>query len=265
MKRVFIWATVFIMLFALAGPLSAGTIDLTEVWFFDDPVEEPEEGESADAAFEHLSGFLVSGHYLRRESAVEREDYARARLGWASGNQYLNLRGGVEVRTEDTQVRSYWIGNDIKMDQWSTAHIRLNHLEYGDWETGINHFNVYFSLERWWIRAAVGFGYAALQFDEKYYRDPTNFNTENPESRFIYEVSVRPTFWDRITLDAGFKNYDDFEYHGFDDNGYHIEPIIHITEDTDLSFFYERRYAAAFISVPTLTRTTWMVSFEKRF
>lgn len=212
------------------------------------------------------AGIRLLGCYLRRESAVEREDYTRVRIAWDSGNRFLNLSAGVETRLKDGQVRTYWIGDDIVITDRLRGHARLNHTEYGDWKTGINYLNAYISYERWWLRLGVGIGYAALVFEEGEYNNPFVFNSEAPETRFIYNVSLRPSFWnDRIEIDLGFKNYDDFEYHGFDDNGYHIEPIIHVTDKLTVSYFYERRYAGAFISLPTLARTTWMASIEYRF
>ncbi len=204
--------------------------------------------------------------YLGRQSAVEEKDYSRFSVFWKSGNRYLNPCGGIEFRMEDTQLRSYWIGDDIIITDRTQVHLRLNHLEYGDWETAINHANCYVSYRRWWFRGAVGIGYAALVFEDKYYRDPTHYESMAPESRIIYELSLRPSFWeDRMELDIGFRNFDNFEYHGSDDNGYHIEPIFHFTDSTTLSAFYERRYAGVFISLPTLTRVTWMVSIEHTF
>ena len=204
--------------------------------------------------------------YLGRQSAVEEKDYSRVSLAWESGNRFLNPRGGIEFRMEDKQLRSYWIGDDIIITDRTRVHLRLNHLEYGDWETAINHANCYVSYKRWWFRGAVGIGYAALVFEDKYYRDPTHYESMAPESRIIYELSLRPSFYhDRIEVDFGFRNFDNFEYHGADDNGYHIEPIIHLSDYTTLSAFYERRYSAVFISLPTLTRVTWMVSVEHTF
>ncbi|HUT53233.1 MAG TPA: hypothetical protein VM658_07570 [bacterium] len=213
------------------------------------------------------SGLRLYGAYLRRESAVEREDYGRVRLAWDSGNRWLNPSAGVEARIEGGQLRTCWIGNDLVLDQYAAVSLRLNHAEYGDWKTGINYANAYISYHRWWMDLAVGMGYAALVFEERDYRNPFIYNTQTPESRFIYNVSLHPpSFWKgRIELDLGLRNYDDFEYHGFDDNGYHIEPMLHLGPDTTFTFFYERRYAGAFISLPTLTRVTWLVSVEHRF
>jgi hypothetical protein len=213
------------------------------------------------------SGIRLYGAYLRRESAVEREDYGRVRLAWDSGGRWLNPSAGVETRMEDGQLRAYWIGNDLVLNQYTAIHLRMNHTEYGDWKTGINYANAYISYHRWWMNLAVGMGYAALVFEERDYRNPFIYNSQTPESRFIYNVSLHPpAFWNRrLELDLGLRNYDDFEFHGFDDNGYHIEPTLHLTPDTDLTFFYERRYAGVFISLPTLTRVTWLVSVEHRF
>ncbi|MFO8058078.1 MAG: hypothetical protein R6V10_12345 [bacterium] len=212
------------------------------------------------------TGLSLRVDYLGRQSAVEEKDYSRLSLSWDSGERFLNPRGGVEFRMEDGQLRSYWIGDDIIITDRTRLHLRLNHLEYGDWETAINHANFYFSYHRWWFRGAVGLGYAALVFEDKYYRDPTHYTSTAPESRVIYELSLRPSLWeDRIELGFGFRNFDNFEYHGADSNGYHIEPIFHLTDSTTLSAFYERRYSGVFISVPTLNRVTWMVSVEHTF
>jgi hypothetical protein len=213
------------------------------------------------------AGLRLYGAYLRRESAVEREDYDRVRLAWDSGNRWLNPSAGLETRVEDGQLRTYWIGDDLVLDRYATVSLRLNHTEYGDWKTGINYANGYISYHRWWMDLAVGMGYTALVFEERDYRNPLIYNSEAPESRFIYNVSLHPpAFWNgRLEFDLGLRNYDDFEYHGFDDNGYHVEPMIHLSPRTTLTYFYERRYAGAFISIPTLTRVTWLVSLEHRF
>ena len=111
----------------------------------------------------------------------------------------------------------------------------------------------------------MGWVYAALVFEDKYYKNPLHWASETPESRFIYDLSLRPSFFNKkMELDFGLKNFDNFEYHGFNDTGYHFEPVWHINDKTTLSFFYERRYAAIFISVPTLARVTWMVSIERK-
>lgn len=211
-------------------------------------------------------GLALRLDYLDRQSSVEEEGYGRVQLGWRSGNPFLNPCGGIEWRMEDTQIRSYWIGGDIIISDRTSLSLRLNHLEYGDWKTAINHANFYFSFNYAWFHGAVGMGYAALVFEDKYYRDPWRYSSEAPESRIIYNLSARPTLWkDRLELGFGLRNFDNFEYHGADCNGYHFEPIIHLTENTDLIGFYERRYGGLFISVPTLSRVTWMISLEHRF
>src|SRR4030042_138887 len=43
-----------------------------------------------------------------------------------------------------------WIGNDRVLDRYAAVSLRLNHAEYGDWKTGINHANAYISYRRWW-------------------------------------------------------------------------------------------------------------------
>jgi len=210
--------------------------------------------------------FSARWDYLRKEDATQREDYTRARLAFDGDNRFLHPRGGLEYRIRNAQDLVFWIGDDImiKPDFW--LHLRLNHTRYGEYSSAINFANGYISYQWRWVVLAVGLGYAALNFDDQTYWNPFIFNSAAPETRFIYEVSFRPTLWkDKLDLDLGFKNFDDFEYHGFDDNGYHVEPIFHLNPDTDLSYFYERRYAGAFISLPTVTRTTWMVSIEHRF
>jgi hypothetical protein len=203
--------------------------------------------------------------YLNKRDSTQDDDYTRFMLTGETDNRFLNPSGGVEFRVDDSQVRSYWIGDDIRFNERTRFHLRLNHLEFADWETAINHANFYVSYKRWWLRASLGMGYAALVFEDKYYKDPFHWASENPESRFIYELSLRPTFRDKkFELDFGLKNFDNFEYHGFDDNGYHFEPVWHINDKTTLSVFYERRYAAAFVSIPTLTRVTWMISIERK-
>lgn len=204
--------------------------------------------------------------YLRRESAAEREEYWRVTLAYETANMFLNPSCGVELRTRDSQLRTYWIGDDIRFSERHRLRLRLNHTEYGDWETSVNYFNAYLSYQRWWLRLAIGIGYASLNFDPEIYQNPLDFASDSPETRFIYNLSIHPTFWDgRLALDVGLRNHDNFEYHGFDDTGYHAEAIWNITDSVTAGFMYERRYSAAFISVPTLTRTTWMGSIEVRF
>lgn len=212
------------------------------------------------------TGFSFRLEYLRREDVTQLEDYARIGLAYDADNRFFHPRFGVEARVSDSRLRSYYLGNDIPVKKRAMIHLRLNHTEFGDWKTAINYLNAYVSYERWWLRLAGGWGYAALIFDENDYQTPFLYDTETPETRFIYNVSLRPSIWKgRIELDVGISNFDNFEYHGFDDNGYHIEPIFHVTDNTTVSYFYERRYSAAFISIPTLVRTTWMVSIEHRF
>jgi len=204
--------------------------------------------------------------YLRREDATQTEDYARIGLGYDTEKKFFHPCGGLEMRVDDSRVRAFWVGDDIRITPHFKVHLRLNHTEFYDWKTAINYINAYYSYQRWWIRLAAGWGYAALIFEENDYQNPFTYGSEAPETRFIYNLSLRPSFWKgRIEVDAGLRNFDNFEYHGFDDNGFHVEPIIHVTKNTSVSYFYERRYTAAFVNVPTLARTTWMVSIEHRF
>ena len=211
-------------------------------------------------------GLLFRWDYLRREDATQREDYTRISLACETESRLLHPRAGVEMRKDDSQLRAYFFGDDIEVTRHSRLNLRLNHTEFGDWKSAINYINAYYSYQRWWVRLAAGWGYAALIFAEKDYQNPFQYESEAPQTRFIYNVSLRPSLCKgRVELELGFKNFDNFEYHGFDDNGFHIEPIFHISEHTTISYFYERRYAGAFISVPTLTRTSWMVSVQHSF
>ena len=211
-------------------------------------------------------GLSLRYEFLRREDITQRENYYRFTLAWDSDNRFINPRGGVEVRLMRPQVRSYWLGDDIRVTRRLMAHARFNHLEYGDWQTAINHLNAYISYKRWWLRVSVGIGYAAIIFEPDNYQNPFLYNSEVPETRFIYNISIHPTFFgNKLELDAGLKNFDNFEYHGLDDNGYHIEAIWNVSDNTSISYFYERRYAAFFISVPHLVRTTWIISVTHRF
>lgn len=230
------------------------------------PQEEPAPDQDLPQKGVRIESVAVRLDYLNKDDVVQDEDYYRASAALDFTNRFLNPSAGVEFQARDSQLRAYWIGDDIKIDQYGRVNIRLNHVEWPEWEAAINHLNVYYSYQRWWARLAVGMGYATLVFDPDRYRDPFNFDADAPESRLIYNVSLRPVLWkERLEVDMGLRNFDNFEYHGFDDNGYHIEPIFHLSHDTSMSFFYERRYAAAFISVPTLVRVTWMVSIEHRF
>jgi len=215
----------------------------------------------------HPEGVSLRYHFLRKEDPTQRENYYRLDLAYNTGSRFLNPRGGAEFRVYRSQIRSYWIGDDIDLTKSARVHLRLNHTQFDDWQTAINYTMAYLSYRRWWIRLAVGAGHAAIIFEPDNYQNPLAFDSEiNSETRFLYNVSLAPTFYnDRIELDLGLNNFDDYEYHGFDVNGYHIRPTVYIGEDTAISCFYERRYAAAFISVPTLARTTWMVSIQHRF
>jgi hypothetical protein len=213
-----------------------------------------------------LPGCALRYEYLRRESAAERENYHRLSFGVKTTNLWLNPSAGVELRMDDSQLRTYFVGDDIRLDKRSAIHLRLNHVEYGDWETSINFFNAYLSYQIWWFRFAVGVGYAAINFEPKHYQDPLYFNAQMPETRFIYDLSLHPVLWDhRLEFEAGLRNYNDFEYNGFDDTGYHLLAQVNVAPKSSLSFYYERRYAAVFIALPTLTRVTWIVAYEQRF
>jgi hypothetical protein len=204
--------------------------------------------------------------YVRRESAAEQENYHRLRFTLETENRWFNPRAGLELRMDDSQVRCYFIGNDLRVAERTVVHLRLNHTEYADWETSINYFNAYISYKLWWFRFAVGIGYAALNFDPENYHSPLDFSTQTPETRFIYNLSLHPPLWkDLVELDLGLQNHNDFEYNGFDDTGYHVELLVNLGDRTTVSALYERRYSSFFISLPTLTRETWIISLEQRF
>jgi len=233
------------------------------------PLPPPQVEDEADVVQEAPDaplGLRLIFDYLRRESAAERADFSRVALAYESESAFLNPRCGIEFRVEDTRLRSYWFGNDIRIDKWAGASLRFNHTEYADWLASINQLSAYYTYSRWHFNFGIGVGYSSLNFDPENYQSPFDFSSEAPETRLIYKVDWRPPLWEEVLyLDFGFNNYDDFEYHGFDDNGYHVGAIIHISENAVLRGYYERRYAAAFISVPTLSRTTWVVTFELLF
>lgn len=204
--------------------------------------------------------------YLRKEDATQREDYGRISFALDQGPRFWNPRGGIESRMNNSEFITVWFGDDIVIAPGARVSLRYNHVRYSEWDAAINFVNAYYVYEWRWLHLAAGFGYAALNLDPDSYWNPFELVTDTPETRFIYEVSVRPVLWkNRLELDLGFRNFDDFEYHGFDDNGYHLEPIFHLSPHTTVHYLYDRRYAGAFIGLPTLTRTTWMVSVEHRF
>ncbi len=213
-----------------------------------------------------IQGLSMRYHYLRKEDPTQREDYYRLGLAYETGSRYINFRGGVELRVFAPQVRAYWLGDDLRITKRGKIHLRMNHTEFQDWDTGINQMSAYYSYRRRWLRVAAGAGYVALLFEPGRSSNPLDFGSGTTETRFIYDLSLRPSFLNkRVELDLGLTNFDDYEFHGFDSTGYHLQPVFNINENTSVSFLYERRYAAAFISVPTLTRITWMASVEHRF
>ena len=105
-----------------------------------------------------LVSLSIRWDYLNRHDSTQDEDYTRLMLKGLTDNRLLNPCGGIEFRVDDMQVRSYWIGDDIRIKENFWVHLRLNHLEFADWETAINHANFYVSYKRWWLRASVGMG-----------------------------------------------------------------------------------------------------------
>lgn len=198
------------------------------------------------------------------EQVTGYSDYWRLAGSWRSGGRYWNPAAGVQVDAVDGSLRSYFFGDDLLLNPHNRLSARLNHTEFGVWHSAINFANLYYSYQRWWVRADLGIGYAALLFTEQNYHSPLLYSTEAPESRVIYNFSLRPVLGP-FALEAALSNYDDFEYHGFDDNGYRIRPSFRISDHAALALLYERRYAGLFIGTPTLTRVTWLLSFEYRF
>ncbi len=209
------------------------------------------------------TGAMVRLDYLYLEDATQEEYYAGFTFAYDTDGKWFNPRAGIRLRADDGQIRAYFAGNDFIITRRLSAGARLTHAEYGDWETAINSLCGYVTYRRWWFRVGLGLGYAAVILEGPY-QNPIEFGTEMPETRFLYDLSIRPHYKD-FELDVGLKNFDDFDVNGFDDNGYHLEPIWHVTDNTAVSAKYEKRFAGVFINMINVSSESWTVSVEHRF
>ena len=209
-----------------------------------------------------LSRSVFKVYYLERDTPVFSSNYLQLVAGFEQ-NRWLNPAAGFETALADAEeMRSYFLGDTVRLTRRKKLTARLNHVEYPRWQIGANMVDVFYSDESRHWEGSAGLTYQAVVFDPRFYNQPWHFDSEAPELRFIYAWAFRQTFWEqRLGFRAGMFNFTEFEHYGYDLDVF-VEPFVRLSPQVKLSFLYEWRQPP--IDLLILNRTTLRVGLEIR-
>ena len=204
----------------------------------------------------------VEYNFLYRGSGILSNNYFQLADYISFHPRWVNLSAGLEIDFTGEELRRYFFEERINLNDKNSVVVRLNHLEYPDWEVGVNIVNAYFEQRLEKLIWALGLSYHSENFT-KYYNDPFLFNSRIAQLRVIYSVSYGWKFYkDKIGLRIGAENFTQFENYGYD----HLGPFFQIswqaTKRTTLLAKADLRIVGIGVGLPHLERQTYIVGLK---
>jgi len=197
--------------------------------------------------------------YLYRSSAILENGYFQVANQLRFHPRWVNLDLGLEVDFTDQELRRYFLEERLKINPRNQVVVRLNHLEYPDWEVGVNIINLYYQQILAHLNWALGLSYHSENFTG-YYSDPFLFNSRISQLRVIYSVSYAQGFLNnKLFFRVGGENFTRFENYGYDHLGPFIQLGWNVNRSTSIWAKADFRIVGIGNGLPHLERETYFV------
>lgn len=201
-------------------------------------------------------------NFLMRNSSILGSDMAvQLTSDFAFHPKWVNLSPGLEVSITQSALTRYFLEERVNINDKNSVVIRLNHLEYQDWEVGENFLNAYYLQTLKHFNWAVGLSWTATNLSD--WRNPFKFDDSFDQVRLLYALSYDiPFYKNKFDFKFGAENFTQFENYGYDQVGPYLELGYQLTNRTRVKVKGDFRVAGVGTATPHLERQTYLIGME---
>jgi len=213
-------------------------------------------------AAEQKSPVLKSGecNFVARRSNMLNDYFIQLAEEIRFQPRWVNLAGGLEFDLTTTSYTRVFLQERVSINENNAVILRLNHLEYADWQIGQNFINLYFQQRLNRVNWAAGISYNSIILTG--WTNPFKFQDEFAQYRALYAVSYGAALPKKFDLRLGLENFTQFENYGYDQLGPYAEAGYQLTDRTRLKAKADFRFIGFGIGLIDLERKTYFVGIE---
>jgi hypothetical protein len=198
--------------------------------------------------------------FVSRRSNMLSDYYVQAAQEVSFQPRWANLGGGLEFDLTTASYTRLFLQERISINQNNDVILRLNHLEYADWQIGQNFINLYFQQRLDHLKWAAGLSYNSVVITG--WNNPFRFQHELEQFRVLYAVSYGAALPKKFDFRMGVENFTQFENYGYDQLGPYLEAGYQLSERTRLKAKADFRFIGFGIGLIDLERKTYFVGIE---
>ena len=201
-------------------------------------------------------------NFLMRNSSILGSDMGvQLTSDFAFHPKWVNLSPGLEVSITGGSLYRYFLEERVDFNDQNSVIVRLNHLEYQDWEAGQNFLNLYYQQTLKHFGWAAGVTWTSTNLSD--YHNPVKFDDKYDQFQLLYAVSYDiPFYKNKFDFKVGAENFTQFENYGYDNVGPYFELGWQATNRTRVKVMGDFRLTGIDTGTPHLARQTYLVGME---